>query len=244
MTIREKTKTREVQKPFLKGTAIDERTPMNGLKMFGTVLLVLFVSLIVSLTASFDNGILRTLINISVIILALIIFFNNGSKKGAEDVAKGEILWQRQENKKPFSESERRLCFHPMKGYVTGMIGLIPFFLIALILALNTTVRTTDSGALPSWMQAYVSRSDIGDALVNYTNPQGMQVMDYLRAAVRLMILPFINIVGSSNNNGLLLIERLSPLIMLLPAAAYGTGYPEASRASGEGETGTPAWLP
>ncbi len=225
MTIREKTNTREVQKPFLTGAAFDERTLINGLKMFGAVLLVLFVSLIVSLTASFDNGILKTLINASVIILALIIFFNNGSKKGTEDVARGEILWQKQQNNKPFSDSERSLCFHPLKGYLIGLIGLIPLFIIALILALNTTVKTTESGALPSWMQAYISRSDIGDALVNYTNPQGMLLIDYLRAAVRLMILPFINIAGSSNNNILLLIERLSPLIILLPAAAYGTGY-------------------
>jgi hypothetical protein len=83
----------------------------------------------------------------------------------------------------------------------------------------------TGSGTLPSWMQAYTSRSDIGDALINYTQPEGMALIDYIRAIIRITIIPFVNIVSSSNKAGMLTIERLSPLILLLPAAAYGTGY-------------------
>ena len=39
------------------------------------------------------------------------------------------------------------------------------------------------------------------------------------------MVMPFVNIAGAGNKAGILLIERLSPLILLLPAASYGTGY-------------------
>ncbi len=52
-----------------------------------------------------------------------------------------------------------------------------------------------------------------------------MKLIDYIRAFVRLVILPFVNMIGGTNKNGLVILERLSPLIMILPAAAYGTGY-------------------
>ena len=83
----------------------------------------------------------------------------------------------------------------------------------------------TGAGTLPSWMQAYTKRSDIGNALVSYLQPEGMKLLDYIRALVRIMVMPFVNIAGAGNKAGILLIERLSPLILLLPAASYGTGY-------------------
>ena len=229
MTIRIKTKNhsagKEVHKPFLKGSSLDERTVRNSLKFFGTTLLVFFIAFIACATAVFDSLILRLIMNTAVIILALFIFFNSGSKTGTDDVTRGEILFQKKEKGSAFSKSEERLCFHPAKGYVIGMIGILPYIIIAIILAVNTSVRMTESGSLPSWMQACVKRSDIGDALINYTQPEGMQFLDFIRAIVRLIILPFVNLIGSSNKNGMLILERLSPLIMMLPPAAYGTGY-------------------
>ena len=207
------------------GTATDERTIKNSLKFFGILLLVFVVAFIACTSAAFDSIILRLLMNCAVIILSLFIVFNNGSKYGAEDVARGEIMWQKQEKGQTFSESERKMCFHPMKGYLIGVIGSILLLIPAGILAINTSVQTTASGTLPSWMQAYVKRSDIGNALINYTQPSGMQFIDYIRTIVRVSILPFVNIVGSDHKNGLMILERLSPIILLLPSAAYGTGY-------------------
>ena len=230
MTIRMKTKNsngnREVHKPFLTGSPFDERTLSNGLKLFGTFILTFIVSLIVCLTSSgIDSLIIRMPINTAVILLALYIIYNSGAKTGTDDVARGEILYQKQEKNTAFSDSEKNMSFHPVKGYLIGLIGMLLFIVPAIILALNTSVQTTDSGTLPSWMQSYIKRSDIGNALINYTQPEGMSFIDYIRAAVRLVILPFVNIIGGNNKNGLLILERLSPLIMILPAAAYGTGY-------------------
>ena len=212
-------------KSFLTGSASDERTVKSSLMFLGTLVLIFIIAFIACATATFDSIILRLVMNSAVIILAMVIVYNNGSKRGAEDVARGEILWQKQQNGQDFSDSERKMCFHPMKGYIIGLIGTVLILLPAIILAAKTTVQTTDSGTLPSWMQAYVKRSDIGNALVNYTQPSGMQFIDYLRAFVRVCILPFVNIVGSANRNGMVILERLSPIILLLPAAAYGSGY-------------------
>jgi hypothetical protein len=135
------------------------------------------------------------------------------------------LLPQEKEKGQEFTESERRICFHPMKGYLTALIGTLPFLILAVYLALNTSIQMTGAGTLPSWMQAYTKRSDIGNALVSYLQPEGMKLLDYIRALVRIMVMPFVNIAGAGNKAGILLIERLSPLILLLPAASYGTGY-------------------
>ena len=52
-----------------------------------------------------------------------------------------------------------------------------------------------------------------------------MQLIDTIRAIIRFSILPFINIIGTADKSGILTAERLSPLILLMPAAAYGCGY-------------------
>ena len=218
-------KEKEIRKPFLTGSPTDERTLKSSMLFFGTLILVFFVAFIACVSATFSSFILRLLMNGAVILVGLLIFYNNGSKRGTDDVARGEILWQKQESGRPFSGSERRMCFHPVKGYLIGLAGTIPFFLLALYLAFTASVSMTGSGTLPSWMQAYTRRSDIGNALINYTQPEGMNTSDYIRALVRITILPFVNIVGSGNKYGLLFLERISPLILLLPAGVYGTGY-------------------
>ena len=167
-------------KSFLTGTAADERTVKNSLKFFGVLLIVFVIAFIACASATFDSIILRLFMNSAVILLSLYIIYNNGSKRGAEDVARGEILWQKKEKGHAFSESERKMCFHPMKGYLIVLIGSIIFLIPAVILAFKTSVQTTASGTLPSWMQAYVKRSDIGNALINYTQPSGMQFIDYI----------------------------------------------------------------
>lgn len=217
--------TKEVRKPYLTGSIFDERSVRTIPAFFGTIIIIIFVTFIACASAIFSNFLLRLLLNGAAIILGLIILFNIGSKRGADDVNRGEILWQKREKGQPFSDSEQRMCFHPMKGYITGLIGMLPLFIVAVLLALNTSVQMTGSGTLPSWMQAYTKRSDIGNALINYVQPEGMHLIDYLRAAVRIAIIPYVNLIGSDNKTGLMILERISPLIMLLPAAAYGTGY-------------------
>ncbi len=220
----------EVKKPFLNGDAVDENTVKNSLAFFGVMILVFIISLIACASTAAAGSILRLLINGAVIIVVMMLFYNNGAGKGADAVARGEILYQKQEKGQEFSESERKICFHHMKGYITGIIGTLPFLIAAVYLAVLTKPQMTGAGTLPSWMQSYAQRSDIGSALINYTQPEGMTLLDYVRTLIRICIIPFVNIVGSSNQQGMAVVERLSPLILLLPAAAYGTGYLQGKR--------------
>lgn len=229
-TAKKKTRVREVNKPFLTGNILDANTARNALLFLGSVIVIYLVALIACVSAAFDSMILRILMNGAVIFLIMMIIFNNGNKKGAEDVARGEILYQKQEKGQAFSESEKRICYHPAKGFATALIGTLPFLIPALILAFSTSLQMTGAGALPSWMQAYLRRSEIGNALGSYTNPESMNAVDYIRTAIRICILPYVNIIGSSDKHGMLVLERISPLIMLIPAVFYGTGYMRGKR--------------
>ena len=219
------TKVQEVRKPFLHGAVLDENTFKNSAKFFGLFIVIVFVSFIACSSTAFGGDILRIGLNAAVVLVVLMLFFNFGSNLGAEAVSRGEILWQKQEKGQSFSESERNLCFHPLKGYLIAFLGILLFLIAAIIFACITNIQTTDSGALPGWMQSYLRRGDVSNALVNYTEPEGMHFADYLRAFIRICILPFVNLVGHSNKTGMLTLERISPLILLLPVAAYGTGY-------------------
>ena len=213
-----------VRKQFLKGDAADENTIKNSLIFFGSLVAVYFISFVVSATTS-SSDIIRLVVSVAIIALSLVVFFNKGSVQGAEAVSRGEILWQKREKGQTFSESERKICFHPLKAYLIGIIGTLPMIVIAVIFAMNTRIQTTTAGALPSWMQAYLRRDDVAGPLVSYIQSTGMGLTDILRIVVRIAIMPFISIVGATDYAGVYLMEKLSPLLLLFPACAYGTGY-------------------
>ncbi len=214
-----------VVKPFLKGEVTDERTMKSALGFFGILIVVAVMCFLVCSMLSMDNAALRIALNGVVEVLILLVFFNNASGRGAEDVARGEILYQRQGKGLTFSESERRLCFHPMKGFLIGVLGTLPLFIFALILALTASRQSTGIGGLPGWLSIYERRTEVGDALVAYTASAGMSFTDVLRMVVRITVMPFVSMVGAENRDMMLLVERLSPLLVLLPSIAYGSGY-------------------
>ncbi len=225
MTTKSKKPVKPVEKPFLKGNPTDERTVKTALGFFGVLVLTAFMTFMVCTAMSMDNRILRIVLNSMVELLVLFIFYNNAIGRGTEAVARGEILWQRQEKGHPFTEKERAICFHPAKGYVTGLLGTIPILICAIILAVTADRQVTGYGALPSWVSSLQGRNELGDALAAYTVREGMSVVDVIRILVRVGVMPFVSMVGAENRDGMLLLERLSPIIVLLPAIAYGTGY-------------------
>lgn len=214
-----------VRKPYITGTAVDENTIRTSLRFLGILILMFFVVFITCSSISAAGTIIRIVFNSAVIILVLFILFNNGTHHGSDAVARGEIFYQKKTEGKNFSESERKICFHPLKGYITGFLGSLPILILSIVFSFCASIVLTGAGALPSWMQAYTRRSDISNALVSYLQPEGMVLSDYLRIIIRICLLPFVNLIGTQNASGLLILEKLSPVILLLPALSYGTGY-------------------
>ncbi len=218
-------KPEQVTKPYLTGSPTDEGTVKGALGFFGGLILAGILSFLVCSTLSMDSGVLRIALNLAVEALILVLFYNNAVSRGADAVARGEILYQRQEKGRTFSASEKAMCFHPLKGYLTGAIATVPILVCAILLAVLARRQVTGYGALPGWISVYQDRSEVGDALVAYTIREGIQFTDVLRILIRIAVMPFISMAGGENQDALLLVERLSPIIVLLPALAYGTGY-------------------
>ena len=225
MTTKSKKPATPVEKPFLKGKPTDERTWKAALTFFGILLVTAIMTFLVCSAASMNIQILRIGLNLAVETLVLFIFYNNAIGRGADAVARGEILWQRKEKGMTFTEKEQAICFHPAKGYMIGLLGTIPILICALLLAVMAERQVTGYGALPSWVSSLQSRNELGDALVAYTVREGISAVDVLRIIVRICVMPFVNMVGAENRDAMLLVEKLSPILVLLPAIAYGTGY-------------------
>ena len=223
MTERKKTTVKE--KPFLRGKQTDENTVRQALKFFGALILVAFMSFIVCSMTSFDSAVLRIGINVVIETLIVLIFFNKGAELGTEGVSRGEILYQHIQKGQEVSENEKKIPFHGAKGFTIGILGSSLFVLIAILLAVTAKRQMTGAGTLPSWLDSYMRRSEISDALAGYSQGASATTTDIFRIIIRLAIMPFVSMCGAENRGLLLFVERISPLIVMIPAAAYGTGY-------------------
>ena len=212
-------------KPFLKGSPTDENTIRQSLKFLGILVITSLMTFLVCSLTSFKSDILRILINIVIETLVVFIFLDRGAALGTDAVARGEIIYQHIEKGIEVSEAEKRIPFHPLKGYVIGFAGSALFMILAVILALTTQRQMTGAGVLPSWLDSYMRRSEVSSALIQYTQSGSVSFTDIIRIAVRMLIMPVISIAGAENRDLLLTIERLSPLFILIPSISYGSGY-------------------
>ena len=101
----------------------------------------------------------------------------------------------------------------------------LPLFLIAAVLALTTSRQITTAGALPAWMSSMAEDPEFSSALSAYVVGQSIGVTDILRVLIRMELLPWVNLIGSENSGALLIMERLSPVLVLIPGLCYGWGY-------------------
>jgi len=218
-------KVEKVTKAYMKGDIFDRTTLPSAFKVFiGTgVMCVLF--LIACIMMSLDNQVLNVALNLSVAVCVYLLFFHYGMTSGTDDVNHGEIMLSREEKGRPVADWERSMCFHPLKGMAVGLIGSVPLVLISVIFALIAQRQMTGLGSLPSWVSGLESRPEIGGALAYYHDAVPMDLEAILRMIIRMSVMPYVNIIGSANKDGLLTLERLSPLLNILPAIFYGIGY-------------------
>ena len=214
-----------VSKPFLTGKPVDSTTWKSALVMCGSLVAMAVLYLIVCGMMMFESLVLRIAANGIVIFLTLAIFYSSGMSQGSIAVNNGEIMYHRRETGAQITPEELARCYHPLKGFLTAFFGSLLLFLMALVFALITKRQTAGLGALPSWVSSLEGREEVGLALSYYRTGSAWSLENVLRVVIRLSTMPYVNMVGSSNPDGLLLLERLSPILVLLPGISYGIGY-------------------
>lgn len=220
-----KSKIEKVTKPYLKGDVFDRTTLPGALKFFAGTVGMAVGFLLICLMMSWEQQWLNVTVNLAIAVVIYLLFAQIGMNSGADAVNQGEIMFAREEKGRPVADWERKLCFHPLKGLLSALIGSVPLVLCSVVLACIAQRQMTGLGALPSWVTGYEVRPEIGNALAIYHETAGMTLETVLRLIVRMATMPYVNIVGADNKDAMLLLERLSPLVNLLPAIAYGLGY-------------------
>lgn len=223
-------KPKIVTKPYLQGRMLDQHLLSGGLKFLGAQVMMAFVFLLLSTLLMVSNRVLCLILNAVILCACYLLFYNSGAGKGEADVTLGETLYMRQENGHAVTQEEKRGCYHKLKGFARGLVGTLPLLVCAVLLACTAQVQMTGLSSLPSWLTTYESRAEIGDALAYYHTASGIGLENILRIVIRVCIMPMVSMVGTSNPQGLLLLERLSPLAVLLPAVAYGIGYTQGPK--------------
>ena len=222
---KKKNAAQPVYKPYLTGRAFSPLAARRGVRILGLMLLFAFLGVIASGVFSFSNLALRILFNGAVLAFCAGVMYTEGSRQGENDVAFAEIALGRQNEGKAVTESDKNVCYHRMKGFVTALIGAAPFVLIALVYALVAVKQRYTLGALPSWVSAYETQDEISQALAYYHETAPLTLPDILRMAVRLFLFPYMNILGNGNYDKLYLLDKLSPLLTLIVPIFYGVGY-------------------
>ena len=214
-----------VYKPYLRGNMFSGLAMKRGLRVFGIMAAFAFFGLLASGVFSFDSGILRVVMNGALLFFGAMLMFSEGSRFGEADVTFAEIALKHQEEGKEVTKKDRDTCYHPGKGFVSLLIGAAPLLLVAIVYALICHKQTYTLGVLPSWVQSFESQDEIGQALAYYheTAPAGLE--DYLRLAVRLVLFPYMNMLGAGDYGRLYLLDKLSPLITLIVPVFFGFGY-------------------
>lgn len=220
-----KKKMKIVKKPFLQGAPLDGNSWKDALKFFGSTLVMMVAFLFLSSIMMWDNLFLRLLTNGAVLLMALVLFYTSGLSRGAVAVNTGEILYLRKEEGKPLDAHDLRASYHPAKGFLVALLGSLPLLLCSLLLAVTATQQLHGLSPLPRWLESYTRRSEIGDALAYYGAVAPLNMEGVLRLIVRTAMMPVVSMVGTESSANLLLLERLSPLVMLAPALCYGFGY-------------------
>ena len=202
------------KKPYLTGKPLDSSCIGGALRFFLYLLMMAIAFLFLGAVLSFDSFTLRLIINLAVVLLLLTVMFQSGAAAGSVAVNAGELAYQRKESNRMLNDAEIRACYHPLKGFLTALIGSLPLLIAATVLACTTQRQMTSIGALPTWVSSMMDNVDNGAA----------------RMVIRTCILPAVNIVGATNSDAMLRLEQFSPLLCCLPMIAYGLGYPQGVR--------------
>ncbi len=215
----------KVSKPYMTGAPVDRTTLSGAVKFFFGTLGMVLVYLLIGVMMNWESRFLNITINSVIIFAAMLLFYQTGMTSGADAVNQGEIMLAREEKGRPVEPWERQMCYHPMKGLVKALLGSIPLVLCSLFLALTAERQVANLGTLPQWISGLENRAEIGDPLMYYHYTSSLNLEAVIRFIVRMATMPYVNIVGATNRGAMLILERISPLLNLLPAVAYGVGY-------------------
>lgn len=216
------TKTQE-KKPILRAKYIyPDLRKMTG-KVLSYIGIFAFLSLVLS-TVTGAGDIFGRVLNILLLACYFFLELLEGASRGEHDVTMSRAVQGRLEKGIEPEKGELARCYSPAKAFAAFGLAVSGLFILAIIVALAAKPYTYSLQDLPTWMSAYMGRSDMSDQLQYYTVMEGASVVDYLRIVVRACILPFVNLFPDVLDASMM-IDRLSPLFIIAIPLTFPVGY-------------------
>lgn len=214
-----------VKKPYYKGNAWVNKNIKEALKVLAYFLFFSVLYVIAGSALNFDAFLLRLVPNLLLVVICGGIMYTKGASLGENDAALGEIVHARLESGKEVDEKDKKLSFHPLRGWLIFLVAVLPILLITVPSALGAHKQVYEMQSLPSWVSAYQSNEEIYAPLAFHDVKHPMQLMDLLQYISRLLIFPFVNIFGTDNLDTLLVLDKLAPILAILVGVAFPVGY-------------------
>lgn len=156
---------------------------------------------------------------------ALALYFSDGLTKGAADAAASRYYVSAKEKGIELDAKDDAACYHLLKPVCACAVVFAVPLALAVFIALTAQEYTYVLQDLPAWMtNTYGAREDVFAPLGAYMQETGMTVRDWVRMAVRLPEMLYINFFPDALTQGAL-IDRLSPLMIATYPLAYILGY-------------------
>lgn len=214
-----------VYKPYLKGNWHGASALKKCGKILVYYLIFAFMYLLLGAILQSDTPALAWGLNAVALFLCGALMYTDGARTGENETALGEIAYSRQQAGKEVKPQEKDKCFHPAKGWFTAFAALLPLIIVCAVYAVMAQKQLYQLQALPSWVTAFEQDGEVLRPLQYYTTGASVTVEDILRVIVRMLIFPFVQIARLYGNDGILLADRLSPLLVCVPALGYPLGY-------------------
>lgn len=227
-----------VRKPILQGSWHGKDARKIAFKRFMSVIATTAIYLFGSILLGMDALWGRILMGVTLVVGVTYYQYVHGLNQGENDTAYGEIIYARRESGKTVPAEECERSFHPMKGLFAALVGSAPFVLLTLVFAFMAKPVYYAINVLPSWAEGLMTQTEFAAGLSYYAVSETMAVVDIMRVIVRSMIMPFVNIASSFGVDEMLLVERLSPILVLISPLGYGIGYMGGQRLRDQVNTG------
>lgn len=197
--------------------------PMAG-RLLVPVVSIIIMGLIFSALQAVSTG-LRLVLAAAIIAGMLLFMFIEGLNSGAEDAAASRNYVNLAAKGIKLEKKDDAMCYHPLKALCAVLVVFIVPLALSAYIAANAVEYTYELQDLPGWLtDSYGMREDVMGPLGAYTVEKSMGVNDWLRMAVRLFVMNYINLFSNPLEMSCV-IDRLSPLFILSYPLMYMIGY-------------------
>lgn len=219
------TKNSKKQAPIRKAKRYMKEAPSVAARLLLYVVVTVVLGLLLSVIQGIPNAALRMAVAALLGFAVLAFYFMEGMSRGTGDAMNSRQMAKLEKMDHVINAQEDASCYHPLKAAAGSMMVFGLPLVLAIVLAVNAKPYTYELQDLPSWVAgSYGLREDVMAPLGAYTQAMTAGLMDWIRMVVRLFMMVFINFFGEVQTS-IELIDRLSPVFILLYPIAYVAGY-------------------